>query len=61
MHLAIPSISVRILAPVVVKPDAVSNTASVKFGISPDIKNGIAPVRLIRSHVSAVTIKPSFG
>ena len=35
-----------ILAPVVVKPEAVSNTASVILGIAPDTKNGIAPMIL---------------
>ena len=37
---------VRILAPVVVKPLTVSNNASIKEGIAPEMKNGRAPKTL---------------
>ena len=47
------------LAPVVVKPDAVSNIASVKLGISFVIMKGIHPQILNTSHESAVATHPS--
>ena len=47
------------LAPVVVKPDAVSNIASVKEGISFVRIKGIHPQTLNTSHESAVATQPS--
>ena len=53
------STSDRIDAPVVVKPDAVSNTASNIFGIDPDRRNGSAPKILYRNQTSAQITEPS--
>ena len=53
------STSVRMLEPVVVKPDTVSNMASMKCGISPLMTKGRAPVTLSRIQLSATTAKPS--
>ena len=50
----------RMLAPVVVKPDTVSNSASVRDGISFDNQNGRAPKKLIKIQLSAVVTQPSF-
>jgi len=47
------------LAPVVVKPETVSNIASVKLGISPLIQKGIHPTRLITIQLKDVAIQPS--
>ena len=52
--------SLIILAPVVVKPDIVSNNASVREGISLVIKNGRQPKKLIISQHNAVVTHPSF-
>ena len=54
-----PSTFARMLAPVVVKPDIVSNRASVKDGISPVTKKGRQPIRLSRIHARDVLIQPS--
>ena len=51
--------SVRMEAPVVVKPLMDSNSASSKRGISPVIMKGRAPTTLIMIHVSATITKPS--
>ena len=53
------STSARILAPVVVNPDAVSKTASTIWGIYPEIRNGSAPKRLRINQESATITKPS--
>ena len=47
------------LAPVVVKPDIVSNRASVKDGISPVMQNGIQPTILSTIHAREVLMQPS--
>ena len=47
------STSSRMLAPVVVKPDTVSNRASMYVGISPEITNGSAPNELSTIQLSA--------
>ena len=52
--------SERTLAPVVVKPDAVSKNASSTFGISPEIRNGRAPITVMHIQLSPVMAKPSF-
>ena len=57
----IPSISVRMDAPVVVKPEAVSNMASMKFGISPLKTKGSAPNADMRIQPSPTMAKPSLG
>ena len=54
-----PSISLRIVAPVVVKPDAVSKIQSAKFGISPEIQKGSAPNTDTISQAIAVVAMPS--
>ena len=54
-----PSTLLRMLAPVVVKPDAVSNIASVKEGISFVIMKGMHPQILNTSQDSAVATQPS--
>ena len=51
---------VRMLAPVVEKPEAVSKTASVKEGISPVRINGMHPAILNTTQESAVATQPSF-
>ena len=45
--------------PVVVKPDTVSNSASIKLGISPLITKGSAPNTDISIHAKATITKPS--
>ena len=47
------------LAPVVVKPDTVSNSAEIGSGIVPEIINGSEPTTLITIQLRAVTTKPS--
>ena len=59
--LDIVSTSVRIEAPVVVKPEIVSNRASVKLLISPENTNGSAPIILNIIQLSATVTKPSFA
>ena len=51
---------VRMLAPVVEKPDAVSNMASVNEGISFVSINGMHPPMLNTTQESAVATHPSF-
>ena len=53
------STSDRIDAPVVVKPDAVSKTASNIFGIDPDRRKGSAPKILYRNQTMAQITEPS--
>ena len=55
------SISVRILAPVVVKPETVSKKASTKWGMSPEMTKGRAPKTDISSQARATTAKPSLA
>ena len=59
MDLGIASISVSIEAPVVLKPEHDSNTASANPGIAPEIINGAAPTREQTSHVRDTTKNPS--
>ena len=47
------------LAPVVVKPDTVSNQQSTKLGIAPLKKKGSAPNSEITIQASATVKKPS--
>jgi hypothetical protein len=56
-----PSILVRIVAPVVVKPDIVSKNASVKLGISPESKNGRQPNREKKTHPNVTIANPSLA
>lgn len=49
---------VRIVAPVVVKPDTDSKMASAKLGITPEIHNGIAPKIPAAIHAAATNIIP---
>ena len=53
------STSVRIVEPVVVKPETVSKKASAKDGISPEMTNGIAPKTDISTQTSATMARPS--
>ena len=55
------SISVRMLAPVVVKPETVSKKASTKWGMSPEITKGRAPKADISTQAKAITAKPSLA
>ena len=54
------SILCNILAPVVVRPDIVSNMALIKFFISPLIINGKAPKIVMTIQTNAHTANPSF-
>ena len=47
------------MAPVVEKPEQLSNTASAKFGISPEITKGRAPIRGNSIHIRDTIKKPS--
>lgn len=47
------------LAPVVVKPDTVSNQQSTKLGMAPLKKKGSAPNSEITTQVNATVKKPS--
>ena len=49
------------LAPVVVKPETISNSASMNDGISSVSINGRQPNTLIRIQPNAVQTKPSFA
>ena len=53
------STSGRILEPVVVKPDTISNSASINDGIPPEIQNGRQPRIDITIQVSPVSTRPS--
>ena len=55
------SISVRIVEPVVVKPETTSKKASWYFGMQPEITKGRAPKADQSSQASATTTKPSFA
>ena len=54
-----PSMLVRMLAPVVVKPEAVSKTASTYRGICPDMAKGNAPNRDMSTQLNPTITKPS--
>ena len=53
------STSLSIDAPVVVKPDTISNNASTNEGISPDSQKGRQPNRLITIQLSPTHTSPS--
>ena len=53
------STSVRIVEPVVVKPETVSKSASTKDGISPEITKGSAPKTDISTQTNATIARPS--
>ena len=55
------STSERIVAPVVVKPEALSKKASVKDGMYPEITNGRAPARLAVIQQNATETKLARG
>ena len=61
MLLGTTSRSGRIEAPVVVKPDTVSKSASAKLAVVFVSMNGIAPKRLIIIQLSATITYPSFA
>lgn len=61
LHRANASTSVKILDPVVVNPETVSNIASTTDGISPLITNGMAPKKLITIQLIATVKNPSFA
>ena len=61
IHLDKASTSGRILAPVVVNPEIISNMASTKDGISPEITNGRHPIILITIQPRATVIYPSLA
>lgn len=46
-------------APVVVKPDTVSNSASMGSGMAPDSTKGTAPITLMSTQVRAAVTQPS--
>ena len=54
------STSERMLAPVVVKPEMVSKSASVNDGISRENQNGRQPKKLSATQLKAVATQPSF-
>jgi hypothetical protein len=54
------SISVRIVDPVVVKPEAVSKIQSIYEGISLVIKKGSAPTMVSSIQLNPTMINPSF-
>ena len=54
------STSLKMLPPVVVKPETVSKSASAKDGISPVKINGRQPKILITIQLKAVATQPSF-
>ncbi len=53
------STAVKMVAPVVVKPETVSKKASTKLGMYPEIRKGRAPKTLISTQARATTAKPS--
>ena len=59
MPLGRSSTAGRMLAPVVVKPETVSNMASTGLGMLPVSTKGTAPTTLMSSQQSAVVAKPS--
>ena len=61
IHFGRLSTSGRILAPVVVKPDTISNIASTGLGITPLNTNGSAPMILNTIQLNETDTKPSFA
>ena len=59
LHRDSASTSLKMLAPVVVNPEIVSNSASVKLGISPLNTNGRAPMALSSTQARVTTTNPS--
>ena len=59
MPLLTASISVRMVAPVVVNPDMVSKNASVKLSMLPDNRKGSVPNSEITTQVELTMINPS--
>ena len=59
MPLGSPSTAGRMLAPVVVKPETVSNRASTGFGMQPVSTKGTAPITEMNTQHSEVAAKPS--
>ena len=59
MPLGRSSTAGRMLAPVVVKPDTVSNRASTGFGMQPVTTKGTAPTMEMTIQLSEVAAKPS--
>ena len=55
------STSVKMLAPVVVKPETVSNKASINEPVASENIKGSAPKRLSVIQLSATITKPSFA
>ena len=53
------STAVRMVEPVVVKPETVSKKASIKLGMSPESTKGSAPKRDMKTHARATTASPS--
>ena len=53
------STSDRIDAPVVVNPEAISNSASTYDGMAPEMTSGSAPNALMNTHASATVTMPS--
>ncbi len=56
-----PSTLLRMLAPVVVNPEMVSNSASIREGISPLIQKGRAPKKLKTTQIRATATNPSLA
>lgn len=61
MDLGSASMSVKIVDPVVVKPEQDSKKASATSGIAPDAKNGIAPMTEATIQVTETTRNPSLA
>ena len=59
LHRDSASTSLKMLAPVVVNPEIVSNSASVKLGISPLNTKGRAPMALSSTQARVTTTNPS--
>ena len=58
---SMPSTLLRMLPPVVVKPETVSKSASIKEGQTPEIHSGRQPTRLKRIQDNEVATKPSLA
>ena len=61
MHLGSPSISLKIVEPVVVKPDTTSKNASSNRGMQPESRKGSAPNTDHRIQASATIRNPSLA
>jgi hypothetical protein len=53
------STSLKTLAPVVVNPETLSNTASERFGRTPASRKGAAPKKLVKIHARETRRNPS--